>query len=76
MKTPTLYVAVEGGIVQSIASNDPKLVGLRVFVVDYDTEGNDECELVQVRQQDNEFSEALVTLDEVTPATISIPELD
>ena len=56
-----LYAAivVKGGLIQNVLI-DPSNV-LEVLVIDYDTEGHDERDLVKVKQSDGSFSSARVT---------------
>jgi hypothetical protein len=56
---PTVAVILEGGLVQCIVSNYPgNLPPMNVMVLDYDTEGADEEELLQVPQKDGSVSTA------------------
>jgi hypothetical protein len=45
---PVIAIALDGGVVQSVVSDDPRLQGIDVLVIDYDAEGA--TELYQVRQ--------------------------
>jgi hypothetical protein len=50
VKAPDLYIVVEGGVVQGVASNNPALAdGVlgRILVVDYDTQGDTDVEVMQ-----------------------------
>ena len=52
-KPRCLYIAVEGGIVQSVSSPRPdELRDLRVTLIDYDTDGMDQENLSRVKQAD------------------------
>ena len=56
-----LYIAVEGGIVQSVSSPRPDTASdLRVTVIDYDTEGMDQEALISVKQDDGSVELASV----------------
>jgi hypothetical protein len=58
-KTPTVAVILEGGLVQCIVSDRPNdIQPMNVMVLDYDTEGADEEELLQVPQKDGSVSTA------------------
>jgi hypothetical protein len=58
-KTPTFAVILEGGLVQCIVSDRPNdIQPMNVMVLDYDTEGADEEELLQVPQKDGSVSTA------------------
>lgn len=61
-----IVITLEGGLVQGISSDDPKLVGLKVVVIDYDSEGVDADEVEHVPQDENgETEEATVSRHEV-----------
>ena len=56
---PTVAVILEGGLVQSIVSDRPgDIQPMNLMVLDYDTEGADEEELLQVPQKDGSVSTA------------------
>ena len=56
---PTVAVILEGGLVQSIVSDRPKdIQTMNLMVIDYDTDGADEEELLQVPQKDGSVSTA------------------
>lgn len=71
----TIIVHLEGGLVQTISSNNPALQGLRVVVVDYDVEGCDPSEIVEVEQPGGRLEEAFVREDEVVETEINLPRL-
>ena len=74
-----LIVALEGGLVSCIASADKRLIGSPVVVIDYDTDGLDPQDLVNIRWSKTKYApagkaEAYVHGDEVvrtclTPGT-------
>ena len=41
-----ILIALKGGLVQSVYSDDPALVDQEVRILDYDTEGGDDAYLV------------------------------
>lgn len=56
---PTVAVILEGGLVQCIVSDRPNdIQSMNLMVLDYDTEGADEEELLQVPQKDGSISTA------------------
>jgi len=56
---PTVVVILEGGLVQCIVSDRPNdIQPMNLMVLDYDTEGADEEELLQVPQKDGSVSTA------------------
>jgi hypothetical protein len=56
---PTVAVILEGGLVQSVVSDRPnEIQPINLMVLDYNTEGADEDELLQVPQKDGSFSTA------------------
>lgn len=71
-----LAVALEGGLVSAVVSDDPSLCGLDVWIIDYDTEGADESEIVGVPQEGGEDGEAIVRCDVVSLATIDLDETE
>lgn len=61
-----ICITVEGGIVQGISSDDSELVGLETVVINYDAEGADPDEVVQVPQNENGGTEdATISRQEV-----------
>ena len=60
-----IVITVEGGLVQGVSSDDPKLVGHEVVVIDYDSEGADREEIEHVPQGKGETEEATISLREV-----------
>lgn len=64
----TIYVTVEGGVVQGVHTDDPRLLvdsfdnpsGLEYVIIDYDTDGADEAALVDIKQSDGTISQAIV----------------
>lgn len=58
-KRPKVAIVLEGGIVQAIVSDQPEQVDVDFTVIDYDTDGVDEAELVAVPQSDGYLSQAL-----------------
>jgi hypothetical protein len=58
-KPPTVAIILEGGLVQCIVSDRPNgIQPMNLMVLDYDTEGADEEELLQVLQKDGSVSSA------------------
>ena len=56
---PTVAVILEGGLVQCVVSDRPNdIQPMNLMVLDYDTEGADEEELLQVPQKDGSVSTA------------------
>ena len=56
---PTVAVILEGGLVQCVVSDRPNdIQPINLMVLDYDTEGEDEEELLQVSQKDGSVSTA------------------
>ncbi|HEY6874194.1 MAG TPA: hypothetical protein VI298_15830 [Geobacteraceae bacterium] len=56
---PTVAVILEGGLVQCVVSDRPNAIQpMNLMVLDYDTEGADEEELLQVPQKDGSVSTA------------------
>ncbi len=68
-----LIVTIEGGMLSSVSSHDPALIGLTYRTVDYDTDGGDEDEVVQVTQGDGSESDAYVGEGTVDRAEITLP---
>lgn len=73
-----LYIIVEGGVIQSVCSNNPKEVEntLEVVVVDYDIEGSSSEELTPISgggYQDTEF--AIVSRPYIEKVDIDVPIL-
>src|ERR1039457_5281910 len=70
---PVLAIMIEGGLVQCVISDKPELFnGIDVLVYDYDTEGADEDEMIEVHDLDGEKKEAVGRVETVTLAGIDI----
>lgn len=61
MSKPKVIVTIEGGLVTSVLSDND----LDVVVIDYDTDGVEENELVDILQNDSTKSQAYVYEGEV-----------
>ena len=60
-----IVITIEGGLVQGISSDEPKLVGRQVVVIDYDAEGADADEVVAVPQDQGKTEEATIGRHEI-----------
>ena len=60
-----IVITLEGGLVQGISTDDPKLVGEKVVVVDYDAEGADPEEVSKIPQGNGRVEDAIVGRHEV-----------
>ena len=60
-----IVITVEGGLVQGISSDDLKLVGQEVIVINYDAEGADVDEVVAVPQDQGKTEEATIGRHEI-----------
>lgn len=71
---PAIAVVVEGGLVQAVVTNRPDYLdaNLPVQIIDYDTDGADEDELLLVPNGDGSFSEACGHTEPVAEARIDI----
>lgn len=63
-------VVLDGGLVQDVTSNDPRMVGLGYDVIDYDTDGADDCGVV--KQADGSFSDAFLGGGYISQQTVEI----
>lgn len=68
-----LAVVIDGGLVQAIISNGDD-IGRTVTVIDYDTEGAEDDEVVEVEQGDGNTVSAFVAHWKVTKSLIVIPK--
>lgn len=64
-----LNIILEGGLVQAIESDDPDLIGIRVNILDLDSEGADDDETDAVLVDDEE-RRAVIGIANVRPITI------
>jgi hypothetical protein len=72
----TLAVTIEGGAVQAVVANRPELLPpMNVVVIDYDTRGMQESEMINVPQEDGSFSTADVTAHLINKARINLLEV-
>ncbi len=76
MNTKRIAVALEGGLVSAVVSDDPSLIGIIVWVINYDTEGADENEIIQVKQHDGSWVEAVVHGDVIEQATVDLNSIE
>lgn len=69
---PRLHVAVilEGGLCQTVVSDNPALIGLAYDVIDYDTEGADETG--EVMQDSGDFADACISGGIIEEASIRV----
>lgn len=75
-KGPMLCIVLEGGMVQSVVTNDLNaLSDLQIMVIDYDTDGADDRDLIQVRQQDGKMAEAYGHHDTLEQSGIDLGEV-
>ena len=59
-----LFVALEGGMVTCVCSDQPKRFGgIEVVIVDYDADGAEEDELTPVRQKDGSAEPCLAIVN-------------
>ncbi|CCG43218.1 hypothetical protein [Magnetospirillum molischianum] len=71
-----LAIVIEGGVVQAVVSDAPEtLGGLDIAVIDYDTDGMDDDQIVQVIQSDGSTASADVTHPSITKAEIGLDEV-
>ena len=54
-----IVITIDGGLVQGVSSDEPKLVGQEVIVIDYDAEGADPDEVQKVPQGKGKTEEAV-----------------
>lgn len=73
-KPPLIIVTMEGGICQSVSSEDPLLIGCDYVVIDYDTEGADAADMSDVHQADGEITEACIGGGQIDKLTVTIME--
>jgi hypothetical protein len=70
---PYLGIVLQGGIIQSIVSDQPEVMAdWKVMVIDYDTESTPDEDLVSVPQSDGSESKAWSYLDSVTQTAINL----
>jgi hypothetical protein len=60
-----IVITLEGGLVQSVSSDDPDLVGKAVTIIDYDAEGADPDEVERVPQGRGRTADATISRHEV-----------
>ena len=60
-----ICIVLEGGLVQSVSSDDPAEQGKQVVVIDYDAEGADPEEIQQVPQGDGETADSVISKHEI-----------
>jgi hypothetical protein len=74
-----LAIVLEGGLIQSIITDDAALAARlnaeRILCIDYDTEGSDPADLTPVHQDDGGIASAYVVEREVELATINTAQL-
>ncbi|HRY01557.1 MAG TPA: hypothetical protein P5256_00405 [Beijerinckiaceae bacterium] len=72
---PAFAVVLEGGLVSCVVSNDTRMIGTNFVIVDYDTDGADQDELLAVPQEDGSMAEAVGRFDEISRAGIDIARI-
>jgi ParB-like chromosome segregation protein Spo0J len=56
MSTRRIAIVLEGGMIQSVITDDPSLRDVDVMVIDYDTDGADEQSIIHVPQPDGHYN--------------------
>lgn len=73
---PILAVTMEGGVVQAVVADHPEcLPPINIVVIDYDTTGMQESEMIRVPQDDGSISTADVTAHQINEAKINLKEV-
>ena len=75
ISTPDLVIALEGGLVQAVVTDQSDLLGKEVLVIDYDTEGADPDEISLIPQEDGSIAEACTRWVPVSLASIDIENI-
>jgi len=75
-RSSSLTIVLEGGMVQSVISDDPARIGHGYDVIDYDTDGSDAADLGRVRQDDGSLSEAIICGGYIEKADVEIVDAD
>lgn len=71
----TLFVVIQGGLLQAVASPDPnRFADVEVVKVDYDTDGAEPDDIDTVIDDDGDEIEAFVGTFPVEEATIRLPD--
>lgn len=73
---PRIAVVLEGGTVQSVVTDSPVFVGLKVMVVDYDTDSIPDDETIAVPQDNGGTARASRMGVTVQLATVGLKEVD
>jgi hypothetical protein len=68
-----LIVVMDGGMISAVVSDDNRLVGMPVDIIDYDTDGAEDEDLVAVHQGDGSSVDAYHCTMRVERPTIRIP---
>lgn len=76
MTNSKLAIVLEGGLVQTIVTEDESLIGMAIDVIDYDTDGADDDEISPVQQSDGSYANAILNTFTVEKATIVFPNLN
>lgn len=75
---PRIAIVLDGGLVQAVITDDPRLVDDRlavfpdVLVIDYDVEGSEPSEVSPITQGDGTIDKAFVRLTEITKSEIDL----
>lgn len=75
---PTLLIAVEGGVLQSVCSDHPSILNGRLYditIVDYDVDGCGPDEVQHMRQSDGELAPANCYSENIGAADLDIAEI-
>ena len=71
-----IAISIDGGLIQGIWANHPDLIGVKVVIVDYDTDGADSDETVNVKDCVGNDSEAYVRIDKIVSGPDIQPAID
>ncbi len=70
-KPPFIGIRLEGGMIQSVFSNHPDMIGAGVVIIDYDTDNASPEDLVEVDQDDGSCTDAYVCISEISQSELS-----
>jgi hypothetical protein len=76
--TQKIAVIVEGGIVQSVVTNDEALIGQKILIIDYDIDGCDLDKITAIDQGDGTTVDAYVYggVTSIERAAIDLDKID
>jgi len=72
---PKLAIIIDGGLVHVVTDHPELRDSIDLFIVDYDTDGGEEEDTVELRQTDGSFERCFIRPEWIEESTIDLEEV-